>query len=424
MTIICCNGEAREETDKIISSGQMYTWNHLCFTMDLKQFKYGIFLNNSTYKGTIRKGKEKNLSIRGGGILILGQEQDRLGGGFNVLQSFEGIFADYTVASGIVDDTTIATFFTCSKKNINDSFITFDDFSNHWTTNGSVELLALNSTQVCSQRVDEYILFSEQRSFDDSMDMCRKLKGSIALPKNADDNSKLTSIALKKLEKCNAGWGVFLWLGAKGTLLKNELWEYRNEMSGEQIGYTNFREENISPVPAFKCLYLSSVEKGKWVQFPCIFKTCVVCSFRTPTVLRFRGLCEDSLIDRYYLINGEFNGKPLFSGIGHSTIRSTNTSWELIDSLNPDLSAIMNATEIGQNPVGLRKWIISGDKCEETTLQLLLTACQAHQYTCDDGTCIEKMQRCDLTVNCRDQSDERLCNPVVVRSDYIREVNI
>lgn len=32
------------------------------------------------------------------------------------------------------------------------------------------------------------------------------------------------------------------------------------------------------------------------------------------------------------------------------------------------------------------------------------------------------MQRCDLEVNCPDQSDERLCTPVVVPKDYISEV--
>lgn len=32
------------------------------------------------------------------------------------------------------------------------------------------------------------------------------------------------------------------------------------------------------------------------------------------------------------------------------------------------------------------------------------------------------MQRCDLEVNCPDQSDERLCTPVVVPKDYINEV--
>ena len=51
-----------------------------------------------------------------------------------------------------------------------------------------------------------------------------------------------------------------------------------------------------------------------------------------------------------------------------------------------------------------------------------MTACSDKQYTCHDGTCINKIQRCDREVNCPDQSDERLCTPVVVPEDYIREV--
>lgn len=62
------------------------------------------------------------------------------------------------------------------------------------------------------------------------------------------------------------------------------------------------------------------------------------------------------------------------------------------------------------------------DRCLESSPGLLLTACRADQYTCHDGTCIRKIQRCDLEVNCPDQSDEQLCKAVVVPSDYITEV--
>ena len=213
-----------------------------------------------------------------------------------------------------------------------------------------------------------------------------------------------------------------MWLGGEAIQNSKCNWEYVNVETGKSLNFTNFKGGTNNPFSTYNCLYLDSIDTGVWVQYPCIFKTCVVCSFKAPTVLRLRGLCEDSIIDRYYIINGEHNGKPLFSGISHSIIRATNTSWELIDSLNINLNASMITTQIDQNPVGLRQWIVNGDKCEETTLKLLLTACQAHQYTCNDGTCIEKMQRCDLTVNCPDQSDERLCIPVVVPTDYIREV--
>nr|XP_027227686.1 ligand-gated ion channel 50-like [Penaeus vannamei] len=49
---------------------------------------------------------------------------------------------------------------------------------------------------------------------------------------------------------------------------------------------------------------------------------------------------------------------------------------------------------------------------------LLLTACEADEFTCDDGSCISKSRRCDLTLDCADQSDEMGCSVVLVPDGY------
>lgn len=49
---------------------------------------------------------------------------------------------------------------------------------------------------------------------------------------------------------------------------------------------------------------------------------------------------------------------------------------------------------------------------------LLLTACEADEFTCDDGSCIAKSRRCDLTIDCADQSDEMGCSVVLVPDGY------
>lgn len=43
-------------------------------------------------------------------------------------------------------------------------------------------------------------------------------------------------------------------------------------------------------------------------------------------------------------------------------------------------------------------------------------------FTCEDGTCISLQQRCDLRVDCPDQSDEHSCGMVDVPPDY--QINI
>lgn len=53
---------------------------------------------------------------------------------------------------------------------------------------------------------------------------------------------------------------------------------------------------------------------------------------------------------------------------------------------------------------------------------MLLTSCHDNEYTCNDGTCIEKSRRCDLSVDCDDQSDELDCSVVVVPQGYASQL--
>ena len=39
---------------------------------------------------------------------------------------------------------------------------------------------------------------------------------------------------------------------------------------------------------------------------------------------------------------------------------------------------------------------------------LTLTTCFPDKFTCDDGSCVRINQRCNLAVDCRDESDEKV----------------
>ena len=39
---------------------------------------------------------------------------------------------------------------------------------------------------------------------------------------------------------------------------------------------------------------------------------------------------------------------------------------------------------------------------------LTLTTCFPDKFTCDDGSCVRINQRCNLAVDCRDGSDEKV----------------
>lgn len=53
--------------------------------------------------------------------------------------------------------------------------------------------------------------------------------------------------------------------------------------------------------------------------------------------------------------------------------------------------------------------------------EVLITPCSENEYTCNDGSCIMKTQRCDLVTDCPDLSDEVGCQFVQVPDGYTTE---
>lgn len=47
-----------------------------------------------------------------------------------------------------------------------------------------------------------------------------------------------------------------------------------------------------------------------------------------------------------------------------------------------------------------------------------MTPCSQGEYTCNTGHCIEKMKRCNIAIDCPDQSDELDCDVVDVPHGY------
>jgi len=43
------------------------------------------------------------------------------------------------------------------------------------------------------------------------------------------------------------------------------------------------------------------------------------------------------------------------------------------------------------------------------TVVAVVPVCQHHEFTCDDGTCIDLRRQCDHHYDCPDQSDELYC---------------
>ncbi|XP_066531502.1 neuronal pentraxin-1 [Hoplias malabaricus] len=87
-------------------------WHHLCVTWSTRD---GVW---EAYQNGVKRGSGENLSpwhpIKPGGVFILGQEQDTLGGRFDATQSFVGEMSDLQLWSRVLNSEEIYNQASCS----------------------------------------------------------------------------------------------------------------------------------------------------------------------------------------------------------------------------------------------------------------------------------------------------------------------
>ena len=66
-------------------------------------------------------------------------------------------------------------------------------------------------------------------------------------------------------------------------------------------------------------------------------------------------------------------------------------------------------------PLGLKKWIIINDNCPGNGEHFLtFSSCSKSEFTCQDGSCVPLIHRCDQIKHCPDNHDELYCHRVEV----------
>ncbi|KAF3692003.1 Neuronal pentraxin-2 [Channa argus] len=93
-------------------------WHHVCVTWSTRDGQW------EAYQDGVQRGSGINLSswhpIKPGGVFILGQEQDTLGGRFDATQSFVGEMSDLHMWSHVLSATDIYSLASCGSHLIGD----------------------------------------------------------------------------------------------------------------------------------------------------------------------------------------------------------------------------------------------------------------------------------------------------------------
>ncbi|XP_068215524.1 uncharacterized protein [Palaemon carinicauda] len=388
-------------------------WYHVCYTVSTTQLL--IYVNgeiNIVHDISARK-------ILLNASMVLGQETDQVLGGYQEQQSFSGIITEFNLYNRVLTEEEVQSQFQCENFDEGDLIAWSTTL---WEKFGSVQEITVNQEDYCNTS-KQVTVFPERRSFREAIHWCDNQKAKLHIPRSVEENVALYSASKAFLSVCQPPnhATVFLWLGA--TDEENN--EYL-DMEGNPLMYENFNFKSSSASQT--CLgMMIPPNAGKWDDTKCssLYQFCVPCEETVPTMYKMRGLCEEDEQAILFRLGPEDGKKTSFRGFTKFDLKfnEENKTWMLTDMWTKELIASYFAFD-GSYPLGTHTWKLTTDyyvcgKPKDADHVLALSACYDWEYSCEDATCINLTQRCDLRVDCPDASDEKSCEKLSLPEDYL-----
>ncbi|XP_076068380.1 uncharacterized protein LOC143040827 [Oratosquilla oratoria] len=399
-----------------------HTWYHVCVVANSTQVHFYV----DGEKDSTKEVSERRISL--GGTIVLGQETDLFVGGYQEQQSFSGIILDYNLYNRALAEDEIVAMATCNSTS--ESWPGEGDLaswkSSPWEVEGDVEERSVSQDDVCRKNGFVINIFARQMVHSQAHHLCRQLKSTLALPVDEATNEQVYNAALHLTNVCkpnNHATG-FLWLGASDA---EEEGVWRDFENNALVTFTNFSGGKTPKSTKQNCLTFDIPPYvGQWNDVSCknTYKFCAPCREVEPVTLRMRGLCEEDEKAAWFRMYQEPLAEYVnFRGFTKYILHLEGNSW-VLDNIWTNETVASWFTHDKSYPFGLHTWTLltNFSVCEQpagTPLPLSLSACYDDEFTCGDGTCVDMSMRCDLRVDCPDQTDEMGCNKLSRPREYL-----
>ncbi|XP_066980309.1 uncharacterized protein [Macrobrachium rosenbergii] len=410
-------------TSSIIT--QMRQWVHFCFRYGFQTGNWVIFMNGKIYdNGTLPK---TTLPLRANGVYIIGQKQDELGRGFQRDKSYSGEITQLNFWSTELNKITIQKMADCTQ---HEEGAALSWTHQSWKISGDVTWVTYKQNEICNQSKRRIVIFPDQFTLAGAMHICQVFGGTVAVPKNDEENAWIFNSSKHYAQSCSGDIGAYyLWLGAEDQQ-EEGVWRYlqRNETLPWQ---GRWRGDGPNGGKMKNCMVmLFGNFPGYWSDIACLdsYEFCVPCEFEELKVIYLKGpaVCPGSPFNLEYYLGEERGGRPSFIGVSHSDIYwDTDMDAWVLKSLKYEAKAWWKPPEEGMYPYGTQLWTMGSKVCNiavgETT-SLTFSVCGEGLFTCSDGTCIDVNKRCDMRVDCSDQSDETTCSLLSIPAGYMANI--
>ena len=253
-------------------------WWRLCYVHTYTTQSFTVYWNDEVFTGTIKGPK----LLRGGGIFVLGQDQDILGGGFAFSESVNAIIGDFRLYTRAVTKQEAIDYTNCRPTNHDPKpHIHFIDLLRNWRMNGSVEVGVVKMSEVCQQESVLYVVFPEKRSFSQAAVFCESVGGSLAMPSTPRENQLIRSSMSPFMQQCLHPSGVLAYLGFNADTERRILTYYNTGLVAQY---------NILTQPyifGFPCVGIIRPEvEGEWQFLRCEEFHCTLCAIHATSRLK------------------------------------------------------------------------------------------------------------------------------------------
>ena len=400
-------------------------WNHFCFTYSSIQ-KFGKFYANgkllkASWQGDFTRVPSGEEVLRSS--FVIGQEPDRFNGGYDSAQLFNGDISELNMWNIALSENEIEKLSSCSL-NIKGNIIPWE--KNKFTMN-QIRVQELESVSEYCDTKKRLIIFPEKTSFEDSKTLCDIHGGQLVVPMNEKEENSIMDVLNIHGRSClnfsnEIQVDKAVWLGME-RIDKN--W-YVPESNNQYvpINYTNWNStyctrEECGP-SNLSCPYM--LRDGRWAfglhWGTCsTTKLCTICSFTTTPMFTLKGVCaKNAHLDwNYYLATNQKHQVIGYHGFKTSNLTHQNGLWKFQD-------VETSAETMSDHPIGRRNWMYRDTSCGiKSPIKNSLAFSKCHfgkEFTCNSGQCISMAKRCNRVKDCRDDSDEEMCDMIHIPSSY------
>ncbi|KAK3861646.1 hypothetical protein Pcinc_032411 [Petrolisthes cinctipes] len=388
-------------------------WRHVCHTYS--DATYTLYWEGKVvFSGRL----QGSWPVMMNGTLVLGQEQDNLGGGFDRNQIFRGDLAQISLWDRVLSSRDVAGMAECRDVGRGNLFSS-DTVTFELHGDPLVQVSWHNLSTLC-QTKEHNVVFPEERSLQEARTFCHRFNATLAVPTTKQDNQRLTDQLglFKNVCVPTAQWK--LWLGITDNV-EDGVW--RDFQTNSLITYLNFPPLNAGS--SYTCASMKT--NGFWDGDRCTNKRCVACHFDHTDFLYLRGLCFDNNFRMRFRVQDHINGRPFFRGYNSYIIFWGNESreWQLLDTITNQTLLSTSAVPQDDYPIGKHRWVVQEVVCGRSKgdeLLLSLAPCEDHLFTCNSGDCIQDHLRCDFRYDCADGSDEVNCGVIEMLDDLQRQL--